>query len=112
MHSKNKKYSSKAKRGGGLFSTDVKTYTMVKYPNSSFMLPELVCPVRGCNGKEFKNHVLKLGTQTKSFLLDTDVFDNAYNAFTCMNCGFVQFYSRKITYDSTKKDSKKKSVRK
>jgi predicted nucleic-acid-binding Zn-ribbon protein len=104
------KKSLKAKRGGGFFTTDVKTYANLSYPKSDFRLPKLVCTVRGCNGDEFKNHVVKLGTQKKSFLLDTDVFDNAYNAFTCLKCGFVQFYSRKLVYVSTK-ISKKSSRR-
>ena len=104
---KTHKKSMKIKRGAGLFSTDVKTYDNLSYPGSGFILPKLVCPVKGCNGHLFKNHVLKLGTTTKSFLLNTDVFDNSYNAFTCVNCGHVQFYSRKLTYSSIKQSKKK-----
>ena len=106
-HKKTNKKSMKNKRGAGIFSTDVKTYDNLSYPGSGFVLPKLVCPVKGCNGHLFKNHVLKLGTTTKSFLLNTDVFDNSYNAFTCVNCGHVQFYSRKLGYNSIKQSKKK-----
>ena len=112
-HKKTQKKTQKktVKRGAGIFSTDIKTYDNLRYSNSrsSFVLPKLVCTVKGCNGRLFKNHVLKLGTTTKSFLLNTDIFDNSYNAFTCVNCGCVQFYSRNLTYVSTKESSKQSS---
>ena len=106
-HKKTQKKSMKIKRGAGLFSTDVKTYDNLSYPGSGFVLPKLVCPVKGCGNDKFKNHVLKLGTTAKSYFLNTDVFDNSYNAFTCVNCGHVQFYSRKLGYKSDKLTKKK-----
>jgi predicted nucleic-acid-binding Zn-ribbon protein len=103
---KQTKKINRSQKGKGLFSTDVKEYGNLKYKDNSFTLPQLVCTVKGCNGKDFKHRSLKLGTKMKSYLLDTDVFDNAYSAFTCVNCGFVQFYSDNTKFGSKKSSSK------
>jgi predicted nucleic-acid-binding Zn-ribbon protein len=91
---------SKSQRGKGLFKTDTKKYTQLRYKSQNFVLPKLVCTK--CQGDEFKHKKLKLGTKAKSFLLDTDAFDNTYGAFTCVKCGFVQFYSENTKYESGK----------
>ncbi len=107
MPSHKKTQKRTVKRGAGVFSTDVKTYDNLTYPGSSFVLPKLICPVKGCGNDKFKNHVLKLSTTGKAYFLNTDIFDNSYNSFTCVNCGHVQFYSRKLTYKSVKESKKK-----
>lgn len=91
---------SKSQRGKGLFKTNTKKYTNLRYKEKTFVLPKLVCTK--CQGDDFKHKKLKLGTKTKSFLLDGDAFDNTYGAFTCVNCGFVQFYSENTKYNSEK----------
>jgi predicted nucleic-acid-binding Zn-ribbon protein len=103
-----KSKSGRSQRGKGLFTTNTKKYTNLRYKNRNFELPKLVCTK--CNSDEFKHKKLKLGTKMKSFLLDTDAFDNTYGAFTCTNCGFVQFYSENTKYNSEKsQDSRRKS---
>ena len=100
---KNKIVNNKrSQKGRGLFTTEVKVYSNIKLKDGSFVLNNLACNVKGCNGKAFKHHKVKLGTLAKSFLLDTDFFDNKYNAFTCINCGCVQFYSGRVEYESEK----------
>lgn len=99
-----KSKSTRSQHGKGLFKTNTKKYTNLKYKTNSFVLPKLVCTK--CQGDEFKHKKLKLGTKTKSFLLDTDVFDNTYGAFTCVKCGFVQFYSENTKYDSVESKNK------
>ncbi len=89
---------SKSQRGKGLLKTHTKKYTKLQYRDNDFVLDKLVCTK--CQGDNFKHKKLKLGTKAKSFLLDTDVFDNTYGAFTCVKCGFVQFYSENTKYDS------------
>lgn len=95
-----KSKSGRTQRGKGLFTTNKKNYTKLQYKQSNFVLPKLVCTK--CNGDVFKHKKLKLGTKTKSFLLEGDVFDNTYGAFTCVKCGFVQFYSENTKYESNK----------
>ena len=92
--------SHKSQRGKGLFTTNKKKYTNLQYKKSNFVLPVLVCTK--CQGDIFKHKKLKLGTKAKSFLLEGDVFDNTYGAFTCVKCGFVQFYSENTKYISNK----------
>ena len=94
--------TTKTQKGRGIFKTDIKTYSNLKYKDSSFKLSNLVCPVKGCNGKEFKQRMLKISTFGKALLLDTNFFNNKNNAFTCTKCGFIQLYSANITYDSEK----------
>lgn len=89
---------SKSQHGKGLFKTNTKKYTNLQYKDKKFVLPRLVCTK--CQGDNFKHKKLKLGTKAKSFLLDSDAFDNTYGAFTCVNCGFVQLYSENTKYDS------------
>jgi predicted nucleic-acid-binding Zn-ribbon protein len=98
-----KSKSHKSQHGKGLLKTHTKKYTNLRYKNQDFNLPKLVCTK--CNEDEFKHKKLKLGTKVKSFLLDTDVFDNTYGSFTCINCGFVQFYSENTKYDSEKSET-------
>jgi predicted nucleic-acid-binding Zn-ribbon protein len=90
--------SRNSQRGKGLLKTNKKKYTKMQYKESDFVLPKLVCTK--CNGDVFKHRKLKLGTKVKSFLLEGDVFDNTYGAFTCVKCGFVQFYSENTQYES------------
>ena len=103
---KTKKRNSKMRKTngnsqkGGLFKVKPKEYTNVTYKDSSFSQRKLTCPAKGCNGTVFKHRELKLGTKWKSFVLDTDFFDNKYNSFTCTKCGYVQLYSGRIKYDS------------
>jgi predicted nucleic-acid-binding Zn-ribbon protein len=99
-----KSKSTRSQHGKGLFKTNTKNYTNLKYKKNNFVLPKLVCTK--CQGDEFKHKKLKLGTKAKSFLLDTDVFDNTYGAFTCVKCGFVQFYSENTKYDSVESKNK------
>ena len=40
---------------------------------------------------------------TKDFLFNTDIFDNSFKVFTCVNCGYVIFYSNRIIFNETKK---------
>ncbi len=94
------KKTKKSQKGSGFFTTEIKKYSNLKYKDSSFVLPNLLCPIKGCNGKEFKHRYLKISTRAKAFLLDTNFFDNKYNSFTCIKCGFVQLYSGKIKYES------------
>ncbi len=89
---------SKSQRGKGLLNTHTKKYTKLQYRDNDFVLDKLVCTK--CQGDNFKHKKLKLGTKAKSFLLNSDAFDNTYGAFTCVNCGFVQFYSENTKYDS------------
>jgi predicted nucleic-acid-binding Zn-ribbon protein len=94
------KSNKKTSHKGGLFNVKPKEYSNVTYKDSSFVMKKLTCPSKGCNGTIFKHRELKLGTKWKSFLLDTDFFDNKYNSFTCTKCGYVQFYSGRIKYDA------------
>jgi len=41
---------------------------------------------------------MKIATQTKAFLLDTDFFDNTFKEFTCVSCGKVEFYSDRLNF--------------
>jgi predicted nucleic-acid-binding Zn-ribbon protein len=106
MTHKTKKHNSKIvkiktkSQKGGLFKVKQKEYSNVTYKDSSFSQKKLTCPTKGCNGNIFKHRELKLGTKWKSYLLDTDFFDNKYNSFTCTKCGYVQLYSGRIKYDA------------
>jgi predicted nucleic-acid-binding Zn-ribbon protein len=99
-----KSKSTRSQHGKGLFTTHTKKYTNLRYKNKNFELKKLVCTK--CQSDEFKHKKLKLGTKMKSFLLDGDAFDNTYGAFTCTNCGFVQFYSENTKYNSEKSQNK------
>ncbi len=92
---------TQTQKGCGLFTTHIKTYRNLKYKDSKFILPILICPAKGCNGKEFKHKYLKISTRGKSFI-ESNLFSNKHNSFTCMKCGFIQMYSANITYDSDK----------
>ncbi len=99
-NNKKSKMNTKTQKGKGIFKTEIKSYSHLQYKDNSFVLPNLICPIKGCSGKEFKHRYLKISTRAKAFLLDTNFFDNRYNSFTCMKCGFVQLYSGNIKYES------------
>lgn len=91
----------KNQKGCGITSAPKKTYRNIRYKNSSFVQPELICPIKGCEGKVFKYKGMKIATPLKSFFTP-DHFYNKFFAFTCVNCGYVNIYSSNIKYDAHK----------
>ncbi len=98
---KKRKTSVRTQKGRGLITTHIKTYKNLRYKGSTFVLPELVCPVEHCNGKLFKKKAPVMGTRLRNYML-SDWMNNKYFAFTCVNCGHIQFYSANTTYQSSK----------
>jgi len=106
---KKTKVNKTMQNGSGIFGTYPKSYNNLTYKGSNFRLPVLKCTVHGCNGKMFKHRILKINTVGKAILFDSDFFDNSFNSFTCVNCGFVQFYSRNTTYGKSMSGKSSKS---
>ncbi len=96
-----RKLTGKNQKGSGITSAPKKTYRNLRYRNSSFVQPELICPVKGCGGKVFKYKGMKIATPLKSVFIP-DHFYNKFFAFTCVNCGYVQMYSSNLKYDDRK----------
>jgi len=95
----NKKINKPKTQKGGLFNKKIPlVYKNISYQKSKtgFSIPELKCPI--CKSNLFKMRRLKLATQVKAMLLDTDLFDNKFIEFTCVNCGKVEFYSDRLNY--------------
>lgn len=100
-----KKNSTKSKtQKGGLFNKKTPAvYSNISYPKSKtgFRKPELKCLI--CKSNQFKMRTMQIGTRAKDFLFNTDIFDNSFKVFTCVNCGYVIFYSNRIIFNETKK---------
>ena len=106
---------------GGLFNkkhpAKYRNVTYIK-SNTGFSNPEMRCSI--CKENLFKMRTLQIGTRTKDFFLDTDMFDNSFKAFTCVSCGKVEFYSKRMNFmesklaknDYTRKTRKSKQTRK
>jgi predicted nucleic-acid-binding Zn-ribbon protein len=88
---------TKKQTGGGAFSkSKPTTFKNLHYKDSSYVNPELKCPI--CNGNVFKKRTLTLGSKAKEFF-DLVILDNRYKIFTCTKCGKCELYSNKVEAD-------------
>ena len=88
---------------GGLFNKKTpKIYSDIRYSKSitGFNNKKLECDI--CKNNRYKMRTMQIGTRTKDFIFDTDMFDNSFKVFTCVSCGKVVFYSNKILFNESK----------
>jgi predicted nucleic-acid-binding Zn-ribbon protein len=100
-------HKSKTQKGGFFNKKHPAKYRNITYTksNTGFSNPEMTCAI--CKHKLFKMRTLQIGTRVKDFLFNTDVFDNSFKAFTCVSCGKVEFYSKRLTFMETKLEKQK-----
>ena len=106
---KNTKIKSKTslQKGSGFFADNNAYYfTNIRYNDSrkDFKNPILQCSI--CKDYKFKMKVMKVDTQATAFLTDGSFYGNAFNFFTCVNCGNIHILSNntKFTKDKDKPD--------
>ena len=100
-----KSLKSKTQKGGLFNKKHPAKYRNVTYikSNTGFSNPEMKCSI--CKANLFKMRTLQIGTRTKDFLFNTDIFDNSFKAFTCVSCGKVEFYSKRMNFMESKLDT-------
>lgn len=103
MQKKLTKKNNNQQTGSGIFKTNEKKYSNLRYDNSSYVIPELHCMI--CKGDIFKRRTLTMGTKAKEFF-NYEILDHRYQVFTCTNCGFCQLFSNKVNYTREKKTRK------
>ena len=95
MQKKLTKKNNIEQSGAGVFTTNPKKYSNLRYDNSSYVIPELHCMI--CKGDIFKRRTLTMGTKAKEFF-NYEMLDHRYQVFTCTKCGFCQVFSNKVNY--------------
>ena len=102
INSKKNSSKSKTQKAGFFNKKAPAVYTNITYPrsNTGFMNKELNCLI--CKKNNFKMRTMQIGTRAKDFIFDTDMFDNSFKVFTCINCGYVIFYSNRIEFNESK----------
>jgi hypothetical protein len=102
---KTKKQSNQSNQsnqlGGGMFTTNIKTYSNLQYRDSSYKTDKLKCAQ--CSHDKFKHHTSTMSSRTRAFISDgDDFFGKKYNIFLCTKCGYMMNYSGKIKYNTEK----------
>ena len=106
MQKKLTKKNNIQQSGAGIFKTNEKKYSNLRYDNSSYSIPELHCMM--CQGDIFKRRTLTMGTKAKEFF-NAEFLDHRYHVFTCTKCGLCQLFSNKVNY--TRENDIKKTTR-
>jgi len=93
---------SKTQKGGLFNKKHPAKYRNVSYTKSTtgFSNPEMRCAI--CKENLFKMRTMQIGTRVKDFLFNTDIFDNSFSVFTCVSCGKVEFYSKRLNFAESK----------
>jgi hypothetical protein len=99
--SKKSKTKTKKQNGSGIFSTDSKQITDIRYgkDTTNHETKKLIC--LQCTNNIFRHHSGLHKSRMRAFMLESDLFDKKYNIFVCTRCGFMMNYSGDITYTST-----------
>ena len=95
----NYKFEKSIHTGSGFFADDTPYYfTNIRYNDSKkdFKNPILQCSI--CKDYKFKMKVMKVDTQATAFLTDGSFYGNAFNFFTCVNCGNIHIISNNTKY--------------
>ena len=101
-HIKEKSKTS-LQKGSGFFADNTSYYfTNITYNDSktNFKNPILQCSI--CKEYKFKMKVMKIDTQATAFLTDGSFYGNAFNFFTCVNCGNIHILSNNTKYTKDK----------
>ena len=109
INSKKNLRKSKTQKGGLFNKKNPKIYSDIRYAKciTGFNNKQLQCDI--CKNNRYKMRTMQIGTRTKDFLFDTDMFDNSFKVFTCVSCGKVVFYSNRIIFNESKFNSNDKS---